>query len=1059
MKWSIPTHLIEEGRQLVDNEAIKRVIPDAKKQEWYAEVFDERWYYVTLDGTAKEKDSCQCDVWQQKGYCRHTVSVELFLKENKVSRQLSAKTTQLFYYPEALGQQTIDVPALYYTFAERYQVTEGENKRPDQITPLMVRINVSDELSDGALRSDDASFIAHLWLNSDRWYEISDWSSFMHELIRGNDYALTQKDDKTVWLVREAFNTETYQLLHDLALLLPSNRQMDTAVNGQLLNNAMVKRLLKSTREDEPIVSWHLNDRDLPLIVHTENERPIVFEIKRLSDEQWQLQMAEDVHFYRQCQAIVVGNDWYPNDASAQYFDNMHTLKELFYLHQQRLEMQKDNFFEFMSYFGLLMMTHTLIRNIVLVPLVEPIEPLSVEATVDIVDNHLTVRPIYHYGRFAIPLGEAHVSTEERVLLRDINGELNVMKFLAMDGFKSDGDGFYKAYPSLKKCLSGLERFLRIHPNNWLIHYSDRLSELGDSSLRANIQTSSHATNRYLNVTFDIDGVSSNDVNRVLKAIDREQNYISLSDGRIISVKQLTTASQRQLLKTLQDKEKPWHNGDAIHTYQALGYEEVLGQSDNFQTFYHDITHFAAEDYKPSAQLQTRLADFQKYAVQWLNMLSHYALGGILADEMGLGKTVQTIAFLLEYYEQHPDARVLILAPASVLYNWQHEIERFAPSLRAVLIDGSQEERTRLREKFASDIWIASYQSFRNDREDYHKLDLDVLIMDEAQALKNPRTILYHAVTEQSSEMRIGLCGTPLENNLQEFWSLMQVVLPGLFPDAKAYSELTIDEIRYISGPFILRRTKKDVSLQLPEKKQFDRYLSLNSSQKTLYLACLEDIKRRISVADTSNKQSLSHVEILSAITRLRQICCHPLLIDEDYTGESAKFEHLKQWLDEALTNNRHILIFSQFTNMLDIIADYLEVNGISYFKLTGETKKAARQAQVDAFNRGERPIFLISLRAGGVGLNLTGADTVLLYDLWWNPSVEAQAVGRAHRIGQQNDVTVYRFITEGTIEERIAELQEEKRQLFDQLLGQYDIQKMPKLTMDDLKFILGIKN
>lgn len=1055
MKWSIPTRLIEEGRQLVDEQAIKRVIPDTNRQTWYAEVFDEQWFYVGLDGTAREEDRCQCDMWQQKGYCKHTVSVELFLKEHKVSRHLSEKTKDPFYYPEILGQQTIDVHALYRNYAERYGVVTFENTLPEQIKPLKIKINVSDESSNHALLSDTKLLNAHLWIKSDRWYEVSDWQLFMDTFIHEKNYSLTQQGDKTVWLVKEAFSQSAYALISALASL--SGDQTYTSGKEQLLNASMLDCLLQSTKADEPYINWYLNDQDVTLTVHDCDDRPLIFAIQSLDAEQWQIQMADQVHFYRYYHAIVVNDEWYPITADDSYFDAIHNLNELFYLHQNRLEMPEMAFFQFISYFGFVMMQHTLIKNIVSVPLVEPIEPLTVRVSVDIIDKTLHVNLHYDYGD--VTVNDDIQQSMDRVLLRDIDGEMTAKAFLIKDGFNEGTESFYKTYSSLRQCLIGLEHFLKLRPRDWVVQYSERLSQLGKQTLTASIQTTSSFSNRYLNITFDVEGVTDRDINRILKAIAEDDNYISLSDGRIISVDQLTTDDQRHMLKTLQDDSEQWQNGDAVLTYQALSYADTLGQSEAFQAFYHDITHFKSEDYQPPSTLRAALADFQKYAVQWLNMLSRYGLGGILADEMGLGKTVQTIAFLLEYRDKNPDAKVLIVAPASVLYNWKHEIERFAPSLQSVIIDGTQEMRETLRQAHQEAIWIASYQSFRNDREIYHQSNFDVLVMDEAQALKNPRTLLYQAVEGQPATLRIGLCGTPLENNLQEFWALMQSVLPGLFPDTKTYSQLSIDDIRYMSSPFVLRRTKKDVALQLPDKTQYDRYLSLNNDQKTRYLAYLEDIKQRITQSEQSGQQAMSQLEILSAITRLRQICCHPKLVDEDYTGESSKFEHLKQWLSEALTNDRHILIFSQFTKMLTLIAGYLDEIGVPYFEITGETNKEIRQQQVDAFNRGERKIFLISLRAGGVGLNLTGADTVLLYDLWWNPSVEEQAIGRAHRIGQQNDVMVYRLITEGTIEERIAELQEEKRQLFHQLLDRSDIREMPSLSIDDLKFILGMKN
>ena len=422
---------------------------------------------------------------------------------------------------------------------------------------------------------------------------------------------------------------------------------------------------------------------------------------------------------------------------------------------------------------------------------------------------------------------------------------------------------------------------------------------------------------------------------------------------------------------------------------------------------------------------------------------------------MGLGKTVQTVAFLLDYFDKLPQANVLILAPASVIYNWKYEIQRFAPEVKVVVLDGSAEEREKLRQENPKAIWICSYHSYRNDQEAYHQEYFDILILDEAQALKNERTVLYQSVVNQDSGMRIGLSGTPLENNLNEFWALMQMILPGLLPQKKEFQAMSIESIRKLVSPFVLRRTKQEVQLELPDKSVHNRYASLESNQKAVYLAYLEDIRDRLKDNDVNG--SHKHMEMLAAITRLRQICCHPALVNSDYQGTSGKFEYFKRMLERALSNNRRILVFSQFTSMLAIMQDYLDQEKIKYFIIEGKTNKEKRQDQVNRFNQGEGSVFLISLRAGGVGINLTGADTVFLYDLWWNPSVEEQAIGRAHRIGQTKDVEVYRFITEGTIEERIAELQEEKRHLFDELFQDEEMGESSHLTMDDLRFILDM--
>ena len=528
-----------------------------------------------------------------------------------------------------------------------------------------------------------------------------------------------------------------------------------------------------------------------------------------------------------------------------------------------------------------------------------------------------------------------------------------------------------------------------------------------------------------------------------------------MSDGRIVDVSNVLPEEQEELVQHLYQQNGEVKSGDKIPIYQTLRFASELQDQADFQRFYDEIIHYNDYIDVDLAGLKTTLSHYQLEAVKWLKALSRYQLGGLLADEMGLGKTVQTIGYVLDAWNSNQKLKCLIITPASVLYNWKHEFNRFAPKIPVTVIDGSIEERETLREN-AGNIMLTSYQSYRNDQEAYKDDFFDVLILDEAQAIKNERTLLYQSVAKQKAGMRIGLSGTPLENNLSEFWAMMQIILPGLLPDAKTFQNLSTSDIRQLTAPFVLRRTKQDVQLDLPDKEVSDRYASLDAKQKNIYLAYLEDIKNKM---DQASQLSNIQMDLLAGITRLRQICCHPQLIDSDYSGTSGKFEYFKETLGRALDAGKSVLVFSQFTSMLDIIGNYLEDQSIAYYKITGQTKKQVRQEQVTAFNRQERQVFLISLRAGGVGLNLTGADTVFLYDLWWNPAVEEQAIGRAHRIGQTNDVRVYRFITEGTIEQRIAELQEEKRILFDEVFTEGESGINQSLSLEDLQQIIGIKN
>ncbi|ANS51654.1 SWF/SNF family helicase (plasmid) [Bacillus thuringiensis] len=418
---------------------------------------------------------------------------------------------------------------------------------------------------------------------------------------------------------------------------------------------------------------------------------------------------------------------------------------------------------------------------------------------------------------------------------------------------------------------------------------------------------------------------------------------------------------------------------------------------------------------------------------QWLKALVRYSLGGILADDMGLGKTVQSIAYLLSEKENMKEEKpFLIVAPASLLYNWKSEFEKFAPSLKVHVVTGYPKEREELLNgDIPTDVFVTSYPLLRQDIDLYHTLDFHTLILDEAQMIKNYRTKAAEAVHMIRAQKRFALSGTPIENSLDELWAIFQTILPGFFPGQQSFRKLPPEQIARMVRPFILRRLKKDVLKELPEKIESNHISKLTKQQKELYVSYLENIKDTLETEDFQKNR----IKILAGITRLRQICCHPSLFIENYHGDSSKLEQLLEITKQAISNKKRLLIFSQFSSMLQMIYDQFEKERICSFYLDGQTPSKDRVRMANQFNQGEKEVFLISLKAGGTGLNLTGADTVILYDLWWNPAIEEQAAGRAHRIGQKNVVQVIRLLTRGTIEEKIYELQQKKKELIEKVI------------------------
>ena len=395
----------------------------------------------------------------------------------------------------------------------------------------------------------------------------------------------------------------------------------------------------------------------------------------------------------------------------------------------------------------------------------------------------------------------------------------------------------------------------------------------------------------------------------------------------------------------------------------------------------------------------------------------------------------------------------MILAPSSLIYNWKEEFEKFAPQMEVEVIYGLKASRDEVI-ACNPQVAITSYASFRQDVEQYEKNQYQYLILDEAQVMKNSQTKIAQYLRKFDVPHTFALSGTPIENHVEELWSIFQIVLPGLFPGKKEFKQLSPETISQYVKPFIMRRKKSEVLQELPDLIEMTYKNELADDQKTIYLAQLKQMQDRI-LSSSEEELNRSKMEILSGLMRLRQICDTPSLFLEDYTGESGKLDSLRELLEQIKDGNQRVLIFSQFRGMLDIIEKELDALKMTSFKITGSTPANERQDMTNAFNSGQGDAFLISLKAGGVGLNLTGADTVILVDLWWNPAVEDQAIGRAHRMGQDKNVEVYRMITRGTIEEKIQELQTSKRHLVSTILDGTETRS--SLSIEEIREILGI--
>ena len=560
-----------------------------------------------------------------------------------------------------------------------------------------------------------------------------------------------------------------------------------------------------------------------------------------------------------------------------------------------------------------------------------------------------------------------------------------------------------------------------------------------------------------LDLNVSTEDVSAAELLDILKSYRKKKKYYRLKDGSFVDLDEPSLEMLAELSEAMNLKDKELLKGKMkLPMYRTLYLDKLLEEHDGvyssrdsrFREIVKGFKTVKDADFEEPASLSRQMRKYQKDGYKWLRTLEAWQFGGILADDMGLGKTLQVIAVILAAKEEGKEGTALVVTPASLVYNWDAEFEKFAPQLKVCLVTGNQEERQKKIEAYKEvDVLVTSYDLLKRDIALYDGKKFSYEIIDEAQYIKNHTTAAAKAVKIIESRIRYALTGTPIENRLSELWSIFDYLMPGFLyeyetfkreietPIVKNNDEKALKRLQKMTGPFILRRLKEDVLKDLPEKLEEYRYVRLGSSQQKLYDGQVVHMKEQIARQNPEdfNKNKL---QILAELTRLRQICCDPSLCFENYKGETAKLEACLELIRSAMDGGHRILVFSQFTSMLEILQEKLSGLKIPFFTITGSTSKEKRLELVRSFNEGTVPVFLISLKAGGVGLNLTGADVVIHYDPWWNLAAQNQATDRAHRIGQTKKVTVYKLIAKQTIEEKIQKLQESKKNLADQVIN-----------------------
>ncbi len=590
-------------------------------------------------------------------------------------------------------------------------------------------------------------------------------------------------------------------------------------------------------------------------------------------------------------------------------------------------------------------------------------------------------------------------------------------------------------------------------PSNTSVYISNKLNRMRIIS-QPHFRIGVSVSGSVLQLDMTADTMSQEEIAEILSKYDPKKKFIKLRNGSFLNIEDSDSLdTMYKLADSLHLKSKDIASGSIeVPKHKALyldsfeNKEELyFDRDDKFASLIDNIKNTDISAYPIPADLKKIMRPYQKEGVQWMSALYENGFGALLADEMGLGKTLQVLAFIKAH---QGFGRTLVVCPASLVYNWYAEAQKFTPDMSVKIIAGSINER---KEKIAEigdqDIVITSYDLLKRDIDSYKDMQFACEIIDEAQYIKNAVTQASQAVKSIQSKFKIALTGTPIENRLAELWSIFDYIMPGFFysysyfrktyelPIAKDNDAAAQDEVQRMIRPFVLRRLKKTVLKDLPEKIEEVYYAQAEKEQHELYEARVQHLKHELASGSDAEFNE-KRMRVLQELTKLRQLCCHPSLLLENYKGTSAKTELCMDLITRAVESGHKILLFSQFTSMLDILCKKLAENGIAYHLLTGATPKDKRAELVDAFQTDDVPVFCISLKAGGTGLNLTAADIVIHYDPWWNTAVENQASDRAHRIGQKNVVNVYRLIMKDTVEERILQMQEDKADLAGKLLN-----------------------
>ncbi|MFC5529305.1 SNF2 helicase associated domain-containing protein [Cohnella yongneupensis] len=1032
---------------------------------------------VAVGDAGEIEASCTCDDYLVSGpFCPHIAAVLLAMSADKADEEPSQEV--------AISERDTQLTKQVIYLFDRDLTRQSELQLEDDAIPedtQLLDIEYTCKVMQGF--SSRPMFAITMKLGVSRLYIVQRMKDFLNNVEGRNsmvfakhfsydplEHSFKDADERFIRLLIEAMRAE--EIYKDLFHSFSSYSHREERI--LMIPPTIWERMLplveqvNMTYEDKSGNGHRMKVMSGPL--------PIYAQLNKAGDSGYQLEFEglKSAIFLDNYKTAIVNGMLF--EADSEQLKRMAEIKRMFhYENRTRLLIQREQLEPFLErvVLGLKPFMDVEISPQIADRIVNP--PLQAKMHLDFEGNKLQASLEYVYDDIIIrplPQLDAQMNNPDVILMRDIEREHRIMALIERAAFKFNGRQVYlDQEDDIYDFLFGL---LPLLANDVDIYSTSAVKDIMRTEQyrpKARLDVDTHT--EWLEVSFDMEGMDTDEIQRLLRNLVEKKKYYRTASGAYMSLEQDSFKEIHRLFDEL-DLTKPEMNGNSLRMPAVKGFQLMdqfggtpgvqLGRS--LRKLWDNLRNPDNLDFELPSDLDPILRDYQKYGFQWLKTLSYYGLGGILADDMGLGKTIQSIAYVVSEQKgrqtEEPDdtaepAPVLIVSPASLIYNWEREFKKFAPGIRTVVAAGDRQERSEMMVDLSSaDVWITSYPLLRRDIEWYEKQRFRALFLDEAQAIKNHASLTAHAVRRLRAAQRFALTGTPIENSLEELWSIFDVIFPGLFGGRKAFADLPREKIARIIKPFILRRLKSEVLKELPDKIESVQPSELSIEQKQLYIAYLEKLQSDIAKDLADSGFQKSRMKILAGLTRLRQLCCHPALFIEGYEGTSGKLEQLMEIVEECQGSSKRMLIFSQFTSMLDIIRKQLDERELPYFYLDGSTPSQQRIEMCQEFNDGARDVFLISLKAGGTGLNLTGADTVVLFDLWWNPAVEQQAADRAHRIGQKNVVQVIRLVAQGTIEEKMLELQQRKKDLIDEVI-QSGEGAISSLTEEDIRELLQI--